>query len=978
MWTCFLGGISMRCDPWRFLGHLLRGPAFGLSLLSSANALAVDTANEYDKNIKASQNVGVLGNDLAGDRVNFYTGSTELAATDVSLPGNSGLSVAVGRRYAVETDHTLAEVSSNPSSSALLAVSLFRSVDTVALASAVAPISSVRPYAFGDQDLDIPYLTGVFEQSAGWQIDSTTPTQRCSVVGQVTSTGAAATGAPKNVGTGYGTIIASAYWHGHTLHLPGGDQSLLLASLPNANRPSSGGPYHWVTNQNWWLSCLPSLKNANSTNVGEGFVAISPDGTKYAFDWLSRRNVNSVSKEFDLEGQYKTGYVFRTEVFLLPTRIEDRFGNWVQYGYSNDTYAKLLTVTANDGRSLSLTYNAQGYVDTLSDGSRTWRYSYTNGSLSQVTLPDASVWQYGLANLNALTNDTYSDCVPDPHALYTCYGSETPVLGGTPTGYAVHPSGGRTDFTFALHFQPAPNDAYFYPLGLTQKTLSGPGLTSATWRYAFAPSAETARSQCLSGACPSKVWTDEVALNDDVTRRLYSLVAGQDQSLLIGELQGQMVAATEEGMPVNKNGKMAEVYDQASPGTTTVPSFYRQLDLSYVPAAQASNFVYQLGVNPLQDGQVYVSERAVPQVQRLTTVQGSTFTWQVNSSNGLYSFDTYGQPTGITRSSSLGYSRSETTEYSTNTAKWVLGQVSKVTDSGTGKLMQQTTYESTTALPLQDYRFGLLQQTRTYNADGTLATVTDGLSHTTRFSDWYRGLPRLITYANATTQSATVSALGLPLTVTDELGYTTTYGYDALGRLAKITPPTGDSIAWNATDRSFVPVSSSEYGLPAGHWKQTVSTGNGRTTTYYDGRWQPVLTLTEDTGNAATQSFTVRRFDALGRETFSAYPVASLSTVDDPLLGVLTTYDALGRVILSEQDSELGVLTTTTEYLTGFQTRVTDPRNQQTTTSYQVFDVPSLDAPVGLTAPEGVSTAIARDGFGKALTVTRSGPSGQP
>ena len=37
--------------------------------------------------------------DLLGDRIDLYTGSLSFYHTDVSLPGNNGLTVAVGRTY---------------------------------------------------------------------------------------------------------------------------------------------------------------------------------------------------------------------------------------------------------------------------------------------------------------------------------------------------------------------------------------------------------------------------------------------------------------------------------------------------------------------------------------------------------------------------------------------------------------------------------------------------------------------------------------------------------------------------------------------------------------------------------------------------------------------------------------------------------------------------------------------------------------
>src|SRR5690606_24401690 len=76
-----------------------------------------------------------------------------------------------------------------------------------------------------------------------------------------------------------------------------------------------------------------------------------------------------------------------------------------------------------------------------------------------------------------------------------------------------------------------------------------------------------------------------------------------------------------------------------------------------------------------------------------------------------------------------------------------------------------------------------------------------------------------------------------------------------------------------------------------------------------------------------------------------------------------------------QKDSELGVLATTTEYLSGFKTRVKSPRQQgtnvSTTTSFMAWDSPTTDYPVAVAAPEGAYTDILRDAFGKPLSITR-------
>jgi YD repeat-containing protein len=405
-----------------------------------------------------------------------------------------------------------------------------------------------------------------------------------------------------------------------------------------------------------------------------------------------------------------------------------------------------------------------------------------------------------------------------------------------------------------------------------------------------------------------------------------------------------------------------------------VATFLKTSTTTYAGPGQANGFVALQGVNPSTQGEdpsqdeIFYSERRIPARATSTELQDVQFSWQANS------FDRFARPDSETRSSSLGFSRSDATSYFDDSNRWVIGQVASVTDQATGKVMSRTDFDLASDLPIRSYSFGLLRQTLSYNSDGTLATARDGRNNIVTVGNWYRGVPRNIGYPSGASESASVNPTGTIATTTDELGSQTSYGYDAMGRLTSLRYPSGDAVAWTDTLSRFERINAPEYGLPGGHWKRVASTGNGQVSTFYDGRWQPVLTLTEVAGDAATKSFQVKRFNVFGQEVFASYALAALSDVGEPLNGVSSTYDALGRVTQVRQDSELGVLTSSTEYLAGFKTRTTNPRGYQTVTSYQVFDSPDTSRPMLIQAPEGSTTTITRDGFGKPLQVTRSGP----
>lgn len=337
------------------------------------------------------------------------------------------------------------------------------------------------------------------------------------------------------------------------------------------------------------------------------------------------------------------------------------------------------------------------------------------------------------------------------------------------------------------------------------------------------------------------------------------------------------------------------------------------------------------------------------------------------------------------------FSRVVTYEYHDDKALWVLGQIKRTAVDG---VEESRTDYGWAAMPWKNYQFGKLQRTMAYDSTsgvgtgqlGTLKSVTDGKGNVTTFGSWKRGIPQSIAYADGKTQSAVVNDQGWITAITDENGFATGYGYDTMGRLASIVYPSSDTVAWDTITRTFVQVNEEEYGIPAGHWRLTETTDDYLKVTYFDALWRPVIEQEEDTtDDVSTLRWTMRRYDHDGRVVFASYPRnpyvdgwadytgaplgAALTT---PMRGTTTTYDALGRVTQTKQDSELGPLTTTTQYLTGFLTQVTNPRNQSTITGYMAYDQPTYDWPISISHPEGAYTTIVRDKYGKPLSIKRS------
>ncbi|WP_202841027.1 RHS repeat domain-containing protein [Luteimonas saliphila] len=355
------------------------------------------------------------------------------------------------------------------------------------------------------------------------------------------------------------------------------------------------------------------------------------------------------------------------------------------------------------------------------------------------------------------------------------------------------------------------------------------------------------------------------------------------------------------------------------------------------------------------------------------------------------------------------YSRTEVIEYHDDLATYVLGQVKKTTcavsapahdacDGQADSVISQVDY-GWKAMPSKTYSFGKPQETFSYETAvagqlGTLKTIADGNNNVTTLSSWKRGIPQSIKYPatpeapSGATQTAVVDDNGWIRSINDEMNSKTCYDHDLMGRVKKITYPSEtqanvcNTSKWAETTIDFSGGHAGTYGLPTGHWRRTMLTGNGRKIVFYDALWRPVVEQTLDLGDPNnTVSAAFIRYDAAGRPSFRSYSTrvhGTTSYLDQTLKGTHTVYDALDRVTQVRQDWEgTGQLTTTTEYLAGFQTRVTNPRNHQTlTTLYQTFDEPSYDLPRGINHPEGAFTEIHRDIFGKVTALKRRNANG--
>lgn len=553
-------------------------------------ALAQITARDnYDPYIRDRSTITTIDQDIAfGDKTDINSGATNFYVTVASLPGNNQLEVALRYKYV-----------RNRSSMG----------------------GSWR------WERDDPYLAGDFIKSEGWVLgDSSLPsstlrsTARCS--GTNLASGAYMPPAVDESDGKPGNWYPYEYYNGIHLVLPRGGGGIMIPDgLPAVTPPSQGGPYKWVTNDGWFFSCIPLLNGP-----GEGFLALAPDGTKYYFDdlepgpdLLTLNKLNLGGKDIDL---------FRQEFRLYASRIEDRFGNYVE------------GLSASDGRTITTTDMGGGVVR-VDAGTQEWTVS-TSAPFT-ITNPDGSKWKM-VADWSALQwrgggalADPGLDCSPAyPITEFT----------GSATLTVTIPSGASAKFDFepiqrGYSYVPIKcrtpdyvetNGTYFVnpvlvtEISLVKKTVSGPGMVSHWTQMAYGPpngcfGPYGSKSGDCTSASPTTVTTKLTRSDGTYTTYTFGNRSYVNQGQLLKTEDGAGTSA-----PIKVTNQQWQLFDPVGNGQTGLSS------------TSASLSVVQ---------RMRVTKRDVVQ-------QGRTFTWQIAASCGTGSdrcVDQFIRPTKIVKSS---------------------------------------------------------------------------------------------------------------------------------------------------------------------------------------------------------------------------------------------------------------------------------------------------------------------------------------
>jgi RHS repeat-associated protein len=262
--------------------------------------------------------------------------------------------------------------------------------------------------------------------------------------------------------------------------------------------------------------------------------------------------------------------------------------------------------------------------------------------------------------------------------------------------------------------------------------------------------------------------------------------------------------------------------------------------------------------------------------------------------------------------------------------------------------------------------------THTYDAYGHRVSTTDprGCATTTTYESTQLSPASVATCLGYTTSFAHDARWGAKTSETDPNGQTTSYSYDAFGRLTRLTGPLDSGSTYGSVSHSYldwgspsaqrvITYQTEQHGTANARWSEQFFDGLGRgylsrsegpagqtiqSEKTFDSRG---LTATQSAPHFATESAVSAQFtyDAVGRQTRVTHPDGtSATTAYAPGLLTLTdergnvtrkSLDAWGRLVSVEE--AIGSVTTYQYDAAGLLTRVTNALGHVTTTTYDAI-----------------------------------------
>lgn len=935
---------------------------FATALILPAAVHAQSTASpivDWQKRLTNQERMASLGSNLMGDSIDLNMGSIAFEHTDINIPGNNSLDVSIRRQ----------------------------------LTQGYKYDEGVN-VEFGDWELILPKITTVALTSLGWA------GQRCngdwdqnfpSVQQGLSAYDPHAQG--WSTGSQTSTLYRHSYMDGVSVVIPGQGSQTLLKNGNSGQFPASAKA---STASEWYFTCPTEA----ATDGKEGFIGHAPNGHKYHF----KKFISRPYKELGFAGA--TNKIPRVKISLSATRVEDQYGNFVDYTYSGD---KLTKIESSDGRIITIGYSGDALISSvtansssIAENNRIWNYAYrdsvyvkhdwdvnlggnTFGSkvLDKVTQPDGLFWEFDLDGMQAESS---------PAAKLICGSGGGPVK-------LKHPYGTRGDFRL-MDTRHRQSKNYYSRMTYDCEKANGvepfeqgnSQLSSIVYNEIRSTRSLSVTSKKITLTNDEELeWTFEYE-QDDVcgienvpcqASTSYIPVVQSPANLYYiansGPYDSENVYTSTSDDPLDYTN-WTRVTD---PEDTTV-TYYHLWSWEEVfggklikqETHKSSNLLDEIDYVYIQNGcgspaigigvAAKSNKCSTHTSQTVQSRAGDTYTSEYTYKTDQAAPDySYGRPTVSTTYSDVSGStdpRIRTIEYLHDHTNWILGLPTRITLNA----RELATYQyNSLGNKTSQSRYGQVDfLTFTYNSDGTIASYEDALGRKTEAQDWKRGAPEKIIQAAGTSDQiileSEVDDNGWVTSQTDALNRTTAYQHDNMGRLTQVTPHG----AWSNTTIGYTFPST-------GGATQTITKGQAKTTVTYDSMFRSTLEKTEDM-SGTWESYVNTKYDGLSRVIFKSQPSDSATETN----GSKMTYDGLGR-ILTEKEEALGGGTTTHSYHSGHRYQVTDPAGFRTNYYAQGYDGPAGKDYINISNSDGPRyTTLTRNIWGEITQVQQSGSMG--
>tara|TARA_R110002096_G_scaffold424942_1_gene633252 strand:- start:4727 stop:7183 length:2457 start_codon:yes stop_codon:yes gene_type:complete len=747
---------------------------------------------EYLDRVPVNYELSPHGSNLLGDTIDLASGSLAFSHLDAHIPGNFPLEVAIRRSYG--KTYAAGRVQ----------------------------------FAFGDWNIDTPHIRSqVYHSTAG---SAETDFFDGPWVGNDECT------SDDNFQVVPGYKPPQAYWNGLTLNIPGKNKDEILQNT------LATGADGYSTRSNWTVECFNRL-NSGGGKIGEGFLATSPEGMQYTFDKKSFIYIRR------LVPGGKTAIVVRAyQAYMYASRVEDKFGNWVNYSYqtyTGDTFnheltpRKLTSIVSSDGRRIDINYltSDSNVVDNIVVNNRIWKYRYdANGNLNKVIRPDGSQWIIDLSDLdiNRYSGDSGDGCRDLSTAENTVTLTHPNGMTGTfKVGEIRH---GRTNVEYFDTENP-PGELFYkkcyFTTSITEKRLVGPGVQAQTWLYTYSQN-----KGAFEGEAKPTISGLVAPLGYDAGDLKRTTVRSPDGSKIKYYFSRKW--------DFTENQKVMIEYFDVN-GSTKI----RQKENFY---AKGNRVGYILGAwdNPGSD-EFYVNK--TKEIIRDYKDGGEdSFTTQYSD------FNIYAVPTKISEFNSFSNDK-RYTKYSFihDSTNWVLNMPDQKQLSS-----DNSSYKTTTNLDYKiflnkkvidkEYSNGLLIKTiESYHADGNPKRINfNSTGSWIELGDYKRGVPQLLKQPDRYDAGEIVNSnqiidyYGNATSRTDWNGNITGYNYDDLNKLVSIDIADADFSDTNIVYRDRRASDPTDFN---GSLVQEITRGNFQEIRYYDSLLRMVLVENKDVSN---------------------------------------------------------------------------------------------------------------------------------